>query len=360
MIQKIDPSDLNDLRKLNSFLLKQECSLLFVSPDYIALLKNYLQNAATELWVSIDDSNTINGYFPVMFRYNSQYGNVCNSIPFYGSNGGITVDAKLSPTGKDKIRKELLDAVLQSVNEKKCVSTTFITNPLDQEFNDWIQSNLTYQLKDERIGQLTPLPKAEDSEIDTVLMAMFEDPRPRNIRKALKENITVYSSHSDDAFDFLYDTHFENITSINGIPKEKKFFDTVKNTFPKEGYKIYIAEKDGEKIGALLLFYFNKTVEYFTPAVTEKYRNLQASSLLIYIAMAEAAKAGYNWWNWGGTWLSQGGVYDFKKKWGTKDLPYFYYTIIHDDSILNNTKELLLKEYPFFFVAPFNKLKLSE
>jgi hypothetical protein len=357
MIHKINPDNSNELKELNSFLMNQDYSLLYVSKDYISLLENYLANTATELWVFKNVNNEIIGYLPIMFRFNLAYGTICNSMPFYGSNGGITVSNTLTSEEKNRVRHELMTVALQSITEKKCVSYTFITNPLDAEFNEWIASNLSYQLKDERIGQLTPLPHVDVNEVEKALLDLFEDPRPRNIRKALKENITVYSSHTDEAFDFLYKTHFENITSINGIPKEKKFFDTVKNSFPKEGYKLYIAEKEGEKLGALLLFYFNKTVEYYTPAVVEKHRNLQASSLLIYKAMIDAVGEGYSWWNWGGTWLSQGGVYDFKKKWGTKDLHYFYYTVIPDNKILNNTKEVLLKEYPFFFVAPFNKLK---
>ena len=86
---------------------------------------------------------------------------------------------------------------------------------------------------------------------------MFEDPRPRNIRKALKENISVYNSHADEDFIFLYETHFENITSINGIPKEKRFFDLIPLYFNHSEYRIYIAEYKEKKIAALLLFYFN-------------------------------------------------------------------------------------------------------
>jgi len=357
MIRKLDTVNIEDLKKLNDFLLSESSSLLYVSADYISLLENYLENTLTELWISTNDTNEVIGYFPIMFRLNSSFGNVCNSLPFYGSNGGITVSSKLNLAKKNNVRKELLNAVLKSTKEKNCISVTFITNPLESDFNEWISKNFVYQLTDERIGQLTPLPSFETNDLEKALMNLYEDPRPRNIRKALKENIIVYSSHSDEAFDFLYATHFENIMSINGIPKEKTFFETIKNSVPKERYKIYIAEKNGEKIGALLLFYFNKTVEYFTPAIVEQHRNLQASALLIYQAMIDASKDKYNWWNWGGTWLSQGGVYDFKRKWGTKDLPYFYYTSILDESILSQPKEILLKEYPFFFVAPFGKLK---
>src|SRR5690606_25876230 len=105
-------------------------------------------------------------------------------------------------------------------------------------------------------------------------------------------------------------------------------------------------EQNGEKIAALLLFYYNKTVEYFTPAVVEKYRNLQPTALIIYQAMLDAHKQGYSNWNWGGTWLSQGGVYDFKKKWGTTEYRYFYYTNVIDETLYTSTKEYLLEKFP--------------
>ena len=46
-----------------------------------------------------------------------------------------------------------------------------------------------------------------------------------------------------------------------------------------------------------------------------------------------------------------------KIQWDKRNKNYYYYTKIHNDSILNNTKEELLNAYPYFFVAPFNVLK---
>ncbi len=355
MVQKLNVNNAEDLDAINSFLERQDIALLYCSSEYIVLLHHYIKNSSVELWV-VKDKERIIGYLPVMFKDNLNYGIVCNSLPFYGSNGGAIVCKEFNSEQKNEIRNKLLEAVLKSIKEKRCIAATFITNPLDSDFNKWIGTNLSYQLTDERIGQLTPLPQVDSDSIENVLLASFEDPRPRNIRKAQKEGVVVYTSYDDVAFDFLYQTHYENITSINGIPKEKEFFELVKKNMPRTMYRIYIAEKDGEKIGALL-FYFNKTVEYFTPAIVEKTRSLQASSLLIYKAMVDAAVDGYHWWNWGGTWLTQGGVYDFKKKWGTLDFPYYYYTCIYDSSVLLHSKDVLLKEYPFFFVAPFGKLK---
>jgi len=72
--------------------------------------------------------------------------------------------------------------------------------------------------------------------------------------------------------------------------------------------------------------------------------------------MKDATKKKCKYWNWGGTWLSQTGVYQFKKRWGTHDLKYNYYTNLIDNSILNLSKEDLLREYPYFYVLPFSAL----
>jgi hypothetical protein len=50
-------------------------------------------------------------------------------------------------------------------------------------------------------------------------------------------------------------------------------------------------------------------------------------------------------------------VYSFKKKWGASDMPYYYYTKVYDEKLLNLSKEDLLLIYPNFYVTPFSKLK---
>jgi hypothetical protein len=76
--------------------------------------------------------------------------------------------------------------------------------------------------------------------------------------------------------------------------------------------------------------------------------------------MCDAVDEGYKWWNWGGTWLSQGGVYNFKSRWGTSDHKYFYYTKVYNEALLEYPTGTLLKEYPYFFVVPFNVLSTAK
>ena len=95
---------------------------------------------------------------------------------------------------------------------------------------------------------------------------------------------------------------------------------------PEKDYNIYVAKLDNKKIASLLLLYFNKTVEYFTPTVLEDYLNLQPMALILNKAFDDAKMKGYKYWNWGGTWLSQKGVFRFKKKWGAEGSNYNYFT----------------------------------
>ena len=164
---------------------------------------------------------------------------------------------------------------------------------------------------------------------------MFSDPRPRNTRRAEKEGVGVIISNDEKALNFLRQTHKENMLAVGGIPKELGFFDLVKSIMPDASWNVFMATIDGKPIAGLLLFYFNKTVEYFTPAVLASHRRTQALALVIFEAMKDAMKKGYKNWNWGGTWLSQDGVYEYKKRWGTSVYPYFYYTHIFNKDILN-------------------------
>ena len=47
---------------------------------------------------------------------------------------------------------------------------------------------------------------------------------------------------------------------------------------------------------------------------------INLSSLLIFEVMLDAVEKNYEYWNCEGTWESQKGVYDFKKKWGANDM----------------------------------------
>ncbi len=329
---------------------------LYYSEPYRNLLEQYA-GCQTICFFLKDEKGNILGAFPLAVSM-GKYGKVANSLPYYGSNGSVIFD-KNNTAGYmvEEIISRLTEEVIAWIEKEGCVASNFVTHPFYPEVSDWFSGNLKFDFKDERIGQITPLPVEISN--DEALVSLFDDPRPRNIRRALKAGIKVRKSHDEADMEFLFRVHKENIESIGGKAKDYRFFESVSKLIPREMYGVWVAETEGKPIAALLLFYFNQTIEYFTPATLHEYRNLQPSSLLIFEAMKEGVKSGFTFWNWGGTWKTQTGVYDFKKKWGAQDFPYEYYCRIYDKSLLNLTATELGDAYPHFYVLPFSALTQS-
>lgn len=323
----------------DKFTRSKSSILFFYSIKYINFLCELLP-AKNETLLAYKD-NQIVGILPLLSK-NGSYGKVLNSLPFYGSNGFIISD--------DKESYNLLLNYYNSIAEDDNIfSSTVIENPLVKY--DRQEENIIHNFKDYRIGQITEFSNVTSEN----LMDIFHYKTRNMIRKAFKSNIEI--SIYNDSFDFLLKVHQENMYEVGGKAKSKIFFDLLQKYFePYKDYNIYVAKKDSVIVSALLVFYFNETVEYYTPVVKVEYRNLQPLSAVIYTAMQDAIDNGYKNWNWGGTWATQDGVYRFKKRWGTTDIRYNYYTQfnIEKEKI---SKDILLKEYEYFYTIPFNELE---
>jgi len=330
---------------VEEFLLSNSCSLIYISRHYIELIAQ--ETKSTPYWITVKNCVGLQAVLPLLVKH-GVFGSVANSLAYYGSNGGVIANENAIEAKKTAIR-----GFLEFCSEIQVVASTIITNPLMND-NELYQDCLPYDCQDQRIGQLTFFPKSRN--IDN-LLSLFQESRLRDIRKAQRMGILVSVSQSQDAISFLHTIHDRNIRSVGGIPKRKEFFNYLSNLLPSKNWKIYLAKLNGQFIAGLLLLYYNNTVEYFTPCIVEEYRSSQALSLLIYQAMVDAMESGYYSWNWGGTWITQHGVYNFKKRWGTIDLTYYYFTRLYLSKLRQIKREVFLREYPNFFVLPFTAIE---
>ena len=339
----------------SQLILRDERALFNSSLKFRELLRQV--TGATDYYLIALEDNEIVGALPAFLKSNNSYGSVLNSLPWYGSNPGITVDP--SYPDQQQVKISLLNAFAELAQEKKAATSTIITRPFEPDL-DLYRVHTKYNLLDSRIGMLTPLPEFSDT-IDSDLMAIIHSKTRNLIRKAQKSGARFYHDSSPEARHFLADVHRRNMEAVGAPPKDIELFNRLaKICSYDEDYRIYIAELDGVKIAALLLTYFSRTVSYFTPAIVADYRSYQPLNLLIFNAMKDAAEKGFRYWNWGGTTLpSQQSVYHFKKRWGSEECEYYYYTRAYGDiaHLLFSNKETLLKEYPYFYVLPFSELK---
>jgi CelD/BcsL family acetyltransferase involved in cellulose biosynthesis len=322
------------------FLLGQDASLLYYGLKYRSLLQRHLE--CDEEYLIAADRGEVHGVLPLLCM-DSPWGRVYNSLPFYGSNGGILANRQAARTA-------LLAAYNAIATRPGVLGATIVENPFAAEAE--LKFAATHY--DRRIAQFTPLPEAADPH--TELLDRFEGSARRNVRKAESSGlrVKVRASHMDS----LQRLHEQNMQAIGGRAKPAAFFDLVRDIFEEHtDYDVYAALDGDRVVAALLLFYFHKTVEYFTPATHVEFRAAQPLALLAFTAMVDCARRGLRCWNWGGTWESQPGVYRFKRKWAAQERPYKYHTQLNAPGILENSPQELLDAFGHFYVVPFRELQ---
>jgi len=342
---------IKSLNEVNSslyvnYLSRNKNSLIYYSLAYKKLLENLL--GATSNYYLALEGGIVKGVMPTM-SLDGKFGRVINSLPFYGSHGGPLADTP-------DIYRQLINYFISKTQDKDMCVASYISHPFIQaDIEEDVNKKI--ELADYRIWQMTPLLASIDkSESQNLILSSIDSSARRNIKKSAKEGISV--SEENDMLEFVYESHVEGMNEIGGNSKSHDFFEYLPLYFTAgSDYRIYVARKDGIPIAALLLLYYGEFVEYFVPVTRVLYRNSQPMAALLIQSMTEAANLGFKWWNWGGTWATQTGVYRFKKKWGAEEGRYDYHIYLNNSDILCASSDELLKAYPNFYTVPFNMLE---
>jgi hypothetical protein len=344
-----------DEHQYSDMLKNSSVSMLYHSIPFRNLMIEFLE--CEPLFLIAKKDGEVVGGLPSFLKKNSNYGNILNSLPFFGSNGGFVVDSNLNNEEIEEIKKSLLIEFNKLAEDNNCVLSTIITSPFDNDI-EFYNQNISYKFKDGRIGQIAVFENPTYDLENYIMYNIIEKRCRAAIRRPIKQGITVQESND---FQPLFEMHTENISSKSGIVKPFNFFESAQKNL-KKNYSLTYAVKEDKIIAGLLLLYFKDTVEYFTPAFYLDQAIEQGTSLLMYDGMKKAIDNGYRYWNFGGTWETQTGVYKFKKSWGAQDFQYNYYIQMYEniDQILELTPEVLVNEYKWFYVVPFSELKSNK
>jgi CelD/BcsL family acetyltransferase involved in cellulose biosynthesis len=326
----------------DAFVRTQAEALLYHSLGYRDLLLRHL--GCRPHYVLALEGAEIGGVMPLMWT-EAGGSRVWNSLPYYGSNGGVVASSR-------KARAALLATYRALVTSDATLAGMVASNP----FADGGDLAPVHNITDSRISQATPLPFTGDPAEE--IAARIDGSARRNVRKAQREGVTVEVDPGE--MRALARIHRDNIESIGGLAKETSFFEDVQAVFEAgRDYDLWVARRDGAVVAALLVLYWGETAEYFTPAVEHDARPFQPLAAILLEAMTHSARRGVRRWNWGGTWETQTGVYRFKRKWGAVDRAYTYYVQLNDLSVLNWPRERFGELFPHFFVVPFSELQLE-
>ena len=329
-------------------------ALIYATIKYRNFLKRTL-SGSTDLYLVARDNGAIVGALPTFLSSKGPWGPLLNSLPFFGSHGGILTAGS---AGNEAIEFALIAGYHNLEECHGVAASTLIESPLCP-LSDPAREYLRPSHEDARVGQFTALPQCRDrSLIENAILAACHQKTRNAIRKAMKLTLRIEIDASQAALEWLHREHARGITELGGVAKPLTVLEELVRNFRQDGgVRIYRAFVDDEPAAALLLLYFGKTVEYFTPVVTQEHRNTQVLSALVLHSMVDAALNGCDRWNWGGTWLSQEGVYRFKSRWGATDFPYRYHIRVLSEEILHVPSLHLRERYPFFYAFPYSATK---
>lgn len=340
-------------KKYEQFINYSPSSLLYHSLKYRNFLLQFLKNSKDYYFLAFIEDDLV-GILPTFLKA-GKYGNVINSLPFYGSHGSII-------TKNNHISQDIANSLLAKFNDfcknQNCISSTIVDNYKNE--NCYLEKYHT-DIIDERISQVTKLPSFKNmnkKDFEINLINNFDRSRRTDIRKGLKSGMDFIIDNSESSLNRLYEIHTQQMIDIGGQPKDLDVFKSIQDNFVKNlDYNIFTVSNNGKIICSILLFYHNKTVFYYMPAIDKNFKASSVMSANIFLAMKKSIYDDYYWWDWGGTWISQKGLLKFKSSWNTVNSNYKYY-INYKKKLNKFSKADLLKEYKYFYLLPFNLLTL--
>lgn len=350
-LRQISFSVQTDLEELeyHDLLSNSKKTMFTQSFRYIKWIINQLDNAQLFFIIARRKQNII-GLIPVVLSKNMGT-NIVNSLPFFGSHGGVIIRNQVPSIVADELLNHFNDFCRQNF-----VLSATIVEGLEGG-KDTIYQNFVADFLQVRVTQISRLPIGNERNVlEEDIMKMCTSKTRNAIRKINKFNFKI--SHSDQAFvtNCLYTQHKEGIDQLGGLVKPKNLFSSLDQFFEYgSDYRVYFAEYDGQIISCLLVFYYNSWVEYFTPTILSSHRSLQPLSSIIFRAMSDSVLENDSiFWNWGGTWPSQSSLYKFKNSWGAKDFPYTVRTkITYEDKDFEKMIPELRSSHPYFYIYPY-------
>ncbi len=340
-------------QEYTNFLENSNGALFYHSIKYRNFLRLILPRAK-DIYLIARQNKKIVGALPAFIVGLDNGYSIINSLPFFGSHGGVVLSDKCSK-GYD-VKRLLIDSLFEVAKKESFLSLTIVDNPFQSHNSDY-ETIFNMSPSDYRISQVTDMSVTSFDNIHEELMNKFHSKTRNIVRKAQKGDFIIEKNSSLNAFKKLFEIHYDNMMANNGKFKPLFVFEAMHVIFePEIDYNIYFAYKGTEVAAGLLVFYYKDYCEYFTPVIESKFRHEQPLSILIFKAMEDAILKNVKYWNWGGTWpKDQDGVYLFKSRWGTKESMYNYYTKIADENYIVSNKESIIDSTPFFYLYNFRK-----
>lgn len=169
---------------------------------------------------------------------------------------------------------------------------------------------------------------------EDILWQKLEKRARTAIRKAEKNGVRVRPADRPEDLDTYYDLHCQTYRRTGATPHPRAYFAAIWRDFLPHGYaRIFLAEWEGNVVGAENFGVYKGAAIYWTGAASDQGLAVEANSLLQWTAMQWMIRHGLAWYETGEAFphLQGGklkGLNDFKRSFGGELYPYYRGRII--------------------------------
>ena len=300
-----------------------------------------------------------------LYLFNGKYGKILVSNIQAGSIGCIFYN------GDDYYRSvaysKLIKKVSDFAKENNCISVTLTSNPYSEDHH------LIRKLFEPEAGMHTFISVINIMDyFDENGQITFRDYNrrtnlSRNVKKSYKNGYEFKIENDFDTIEYWYENiHKKRITELGGTPLPYKLF---LNIFTNQKFKnnsvFFCAYKDGKMAGGdVCIFSPNGNLDNFMMSTDSDYLSLGINYFLTDKILKWCFSHGIKIYNWQSSNPPLGGIFYFKKQWGSIILPYEYYTKIIDKAgfkqLMDTDINEIIKSYAGHFIAPYNTLAKGE
>ena len=320
-VRKIDPCE---DKRWNPFVNNHRYGTIYHHSAWKEVIEQTYHHTPS-YWILEDENNSIQGGIAFFLIRSSLTGNRAVSLP-YSDIGDPLVE-----TERDTLR------LLQSAGKEMDNNLAYYeirTFRGSEMFNGTF-----FRKKDYYRSFLLDLDNSPES-----LWKRFHPKAVRYaIRKAERSRIRIREGEDEREMKIFFQLHCKT-RRRHGIPPQPfTFFHNIwKVLISRKLAFLLLAEVGGKVIAGSLFLRHKKTLYHKFNASDPNFLNLQPNHLLLWTAIQSGCEKRFKWLDFGRTSPDNQGLMDFKKRWGTCEIPtpYFYFPEVRG---ISNTEERSFK-----------------
>lgn len=269
-------------------------------PGWRSAIQNAYGHRPVYLQASDDAGNS--GVLPAFLVQHRVFGTVLSSMPFLDAGGPCSSSPALN--------QGLIEALMQQAEqlganlvEIRCPQALPVAAPSEGE----------------KVTLVLPLPDSAD-ELWSSLNAKVRN----QVRKAERSGLSVEIGQAEQ-LDAFYEPFIVNMRDLGSPVHGRQFFSAITDAFGDQVW-VAVVRKGNTPIGGLIAVACQDSLVVPWASCLREYFSMCPNMLLYWEVIQRACQQGFRRFDFGRS-SRDSGTYRFKKQWGPKEEPLFWYTL---------------------------------